>query len=117
MCGATPGSSDPPDGAPSVRPVACVLRASLWAPIAWTLGISILLSLTASVSARQVRVGVLTDGPSARESISADAIEHAAAEVNGDGLTLTVAPNPGARFRVVLATGQQEIANGLHDQG
>jgi hypothetical protein len=65
-----------------------------------------LLSLTAPVSARQVRVGVLTDGPSARESISADAIERAAAEVNGDGLTLTVAPNPGARFRVVLVTGQ-----------
>jgi outer membrane protein len=69
-----------------------VFRASLWAPIAWTLGISILLSVTAPVSARQVRVGVLIDGPAAREGISADALEHAAAEVYGDGLALTVAP-------------------------
>jgi outer membrane protein len=51
-----------------------------------------LLSVTAPVSARQVRVGVLIDGPAAREGISADALEHAAAEVYGDGLTLTVAP-------------------------
>jgi outer membrane protein len=69
-----------------------VFRASLWGPIAWTLGISILLSVTAPVSARQVRVGVLIDGPAAREGISADALEHAAAEVYGDGLALTVAP-------------------------
>jgi outer membrane protein len=69
-----------------------VFRASLWAPIAWTLGISILLSVTAPVSARQIRVGVLIDGPAARENVSADALEHAAAEVYGDGLTLTVAP-------------------------
>jgi outer membrane protein TolC/ABC-type uncharacterized transport system substrate-binding protein len=51
-----------------------------------------LLSVTAPVSARQVRVGVLIDGPAAREGISADALEHAAAEVYGDGLTLSVAP-------------------------
>jgi len=51
-----------------------------------------LLSVTAPVSARQVRVGVLVDGPAAREGISADALEHAAAEVYGDGLTLTVPP-------------------------
>jgi outer membrane protein len=51
-----------------------------------------LLSVTAPVSARQVRVGVLVDGPAAREDISAEALEHAAAEVYGDGLTLTVAP-------------------------
>jgi outer membrane protein len=69
-----------------------VFRASLWGPIAWTLGISILLSVAAPVSARQVRVGVLIDGPAAREGISADALEHAAAEVYGDGLALTVAP-------------------------
>jgi outer membrane protein len=35
---------------------------------------------------------VLIDGLAAREDISADALEHAAAEVYGDGLTLTVAP-------------------------
>jgi outer membrane protein len=69
-----------------------VFRTSLWAPIAWTLGISSLLSVTAPVSARQVRVGVVIDGPAAREDVSADALEHAAAEVYGDGLTLTVAP-------------------------
>jgi outer membrane protein len=51
-----------------------------------------LFSVTAPVSARQVRVGVLIDGPAAREDVSADALEHAAAEVYGDGLTLTVAP-------------------------
>jgi outer membrane protein len=51
-----------------------------------------LLLVTAPVSARQVRVGVLADGPAAREGISADALEHAAAEVYGDGLTLSVAP-------------------------
>jgi outer membrane protein len=51
-----------------------------------------LLLVTAPVSARQVRVGVLIDGPAAREGISADTLEHAAAEVYGDGLTMTVAP-------------------------
>jgi outer membrane protein len=50
-----------------------------------------LLSVTAPVSARQVHVGVLIDGPAAREDISADALEHAAAEVYGDDLTLTIA--------------------------
>jgi outer membrane protein len=72
--------------------VAFVLRTFLWAPIAGTLGISILLSVTAPVLAREVRVGVLIDGPSAREGISADALERAAAAVYGDGLTLTIAP-------------------------
>src|SRR5260221_160322 len=51
-----------------------------------------LFTVTAPLSAREVRVGVLIDGPSAREGISADALEHAAAAVYGDGLTLTVAP-------------------------
>jgi outer membrane protein len=72
--------------------VACVFRAPLGVRIAWTLGIAILLSVTAPLSAREVRVGVLIDGLAAREGISADALEHAAAEVYGDGLTLTVAP-------------------------
>jgi outer membrane protein len=72
--------------------VACVFRAPLWGSIASTLGIAILLSVTAPLSAREVRVGVLIDGPSAREGISAEALEHAAAAVYGDGLTLTVAP-------------------------
>ncbi len=72
--------------------MACVFRTSLWGPIAWTLRVTILLSVTAPLSAREVRVGVLIDGPSAREGISADALEHAAAAVYGDGLTLTVAP-------------------------
>ena len=69
-----------------------MFRASPWAPIAWILGISILYSANAPALTRQVRVGVLIDGPEAREGLSADALEHAAAEVYGDGLTLTVAP-------------------------
>jgi outer membrane protein TolC/ABC-type uncharacterized transport system substrate-binding protein len=71
--------------------VAGVFRVSLAAPIAWALGIAILLSATATLSASEVRVGVLIDGPAAREDITADALEHAGAEVYGDGLTLTVA--------------------------
>jgi outer membrane protein TolC/ABC-type uncharacterized transport system substrate-binding protein len=68
-----------------------VFRVFLAAPIAWALGIAILLSATAPLSAREVRVGVLIDGAAAREDITADALEHAGAEVYGDGLTLTVA--------------------------
>jgi hypothetical protein len=48
--------------------------------------------VTAPLSAREVRVGVLIDGPSAREDVGADALEHAATAVYGDGLTLTAAP-------------------------
>jgi hypothetical protein len=44
------------------------------------------------LTAREVRVGVLIDGPSAREGISADVLEQAGAAVYGDGLTLTVGP-------------------------
>jgi outer membrane protein len=69
-----------------------MFRASAWRPIAWTLEIAFLLSVTTPVFAREVRVGVLLDGPSAREVINADALEHAASAVYGDGLTLTVAP-------------------------
>ena len=53
---------------------------------------AMLFSVTAPLAAREVRVGVLIDGPSAREGISADALEQAAAAVFGDGLRLTVAP-------------------------
>src|ERR1700730_1022672 len=69
-----------------------VFRVFFAAPVAWTLGIAILLSVTTPLSAREVRAGVLIDGPAAREGIRADALEHAGAEVYGDGLTLTVAP-------------------------
>jgi outer membrane protein TolC len=48
--------------------------------------------VTAPVAAREVRIGVLVDGPPAREGINAEALEHAAAAVYGDGLTLTIAP-------------------------
>jgi len=72
--------------------VARVVRAPLSESIACTLGIAVLLSIAAPLSAREVRVGVLIDGPSAREGISADALEHAAKAVYGDGLALTVAP-------------------------
>jgi outer membrane protein len=70
--------------------VPCVVRAPLSETFARILGITLLLSLTALVSAREVRVGVLIDGPSERESLSADALERAAAEVYGDDLVLTV---------------------------
>jgi outer membrane protein TolC len=67
-----------------------VFRAPLWGPIARTLGIAILCSVGVSVAAREVRVGILIDGPSAREGISPEALEHAATTVYGDGLTLTI---------------------------
>jgi len=51
-----------------------------------------LLSTTAPVLARDIRVGVLIDGPSAREVISADDLERAATAVYGDSLKLTVPP-------------------------
>jgi Cytochrome bd terminal oxidase subunit II len=72
--------------------MAHALRRLRWKSIWWTLGIAVLLSVAARVSAREVRVGVLIDGPSAREGISADALEHAAKAVYGDGLALRVAP-------------------------
>jgi outer membrane protein len=78
-------------GAPSVRVAAGVLRAFSLGSIAWALGISSLLLVAASASAREVRVGVLIDGPAAREGVSADMLEQAAAAVYGDGLTLTIA--------------------------
>jgi outer membrane protein len=43
------------------------------------------------VSAREIRVGVLIDGPAAREGVTANALEQAAAAVYGDGLKLTIA--------------------------
>lgn len=67
-------------------------RAPLCEPIAWALVTAVLLSVAGPLAAREVRVGVLIDGPSAREDISAGALERAAAAVYGDGLTLTVAP-------------------------
>ncbi|MDB6107406.1 MAG: periplasmic substrate-binding protein and efflux pump, family, outer membrane protein, partial [Gammaproteobacteria bacterium] len=68
-----------------------MFRASLGGFIAWTLGIAILLLVATPLMAREVRVGVLIDGPSAREGIDAAALEHAATAVYGNGLTLTVA--------------------------
>jgi hypothetical protein len=67
-------------------------RAPLCASDAWTLLTAISLLVAAPLAAREVRVGVLIDGPSARQDISADALEHAATAVYGDGLSLTVAP-------------------------
>jgi outer membrane protein len=72
--------------------VARVFQEIRWRSCAWPLVIAIFLMVTPPVSARDVRVGVLIDGPAARESISADALERAAAEVYGDGLTLSIAP-------------------------
>jgi outer membrane protein len=69
-----------------------VLQAPRWESVAWTLRIVVLLSIAAPLQAREVRVGVLIDGPLAREAIGADALEQAAKAVYADGLTLTVAP-------------------------
>jgi len=86
------------------KPVAAALRAHVFCPVVacmfehphgvyrLDIGFALLLSITPPLSAREVRVGVLIDGPSAREGIDADALEHAAAAVYGDGLTLTIAP-------------------------
>jgi outer membrane protein len=59
--------------------------------VTWALTTTLLLAVATPLSAREVRVGVLIDGPSAREEIGADALERAAAAVYGDDLTLTVA--------------------------
>ena len=56
------------------------------------LGFTILFLDAAPASAREVRVGVLIDGPAAREGVTADALEQAAAAVYGDGLRLTISP-------------------------
>ena len=65
---------------------------SRWALVARPLGFSFLLLLGASATAREVRVGILIDGPAVREGITADALEQAATAVYGDGLKLTIAP-------------------------
>ena len=61
-------------------------------PFACALGFAISLSVTVPLSAREVRVGVLVDGPAVREDITAADLERAAAAVYGNSLTLTVAP-------------------------
>jgi len=72
--------------------VAPVLRALRWKYLAWALGIAVLLSVAARVSAREVRVGVLIDGPAAREGVTANDLEQAAKAVYGDGLVLAITP-------------------------
>ena len=69
-----------------------MLRAPSCTSLAWTLLAAVSLSVAAPLAAREVRVGVVIDGPSAREDISAESLERAAAAVYGEGLTLTVAP-------------------------
>ena len=72
--------------------MAPVLRALRWKDLAWTLGIAVSLSVAARVSAREVRVGVLIDGPAAREGVTANDLEQAAKAVYGDGLVLAMTP-------------------------
>jgi outer membrane protein TolC/ABC-type uncharacterized transport system substrate-binding protein len=71
--------------------VAGVRRVYLLGSIAWPLVIGIFSLVATVASAREVRVGVLIDGPAAREGVTADALEQAAAAVYGDGLKLTIA--------------------------
>ena len=72
--------------------MAPVLRALRWKYLAWTLGIAVLLPVAVRVFAREVRVGVLIDGPAAREGITANDLEQAAKAVYGDGLVLAMTP-------------------------
>ena len=72
--------------------MAPVLRALRWKYLAWAVGIAVLLPVAARVSAREVRVGVLIDGPAAREGVTANDLEQAAKAVYGDGLVLAITP-------------------------
>lgn len=67
-------------------------RVPLCEATTWPLVVAVLFCVAGPLAAREVRVGVLIDGPSAREGITTEALERAAAGVYGDGLTLTVAP-------------------------
>jgi outer membrane protein len=81
-----------PRGASSFCLVAGVRRVYLLGSIAWPLVIGIFSLVATVASAREVRVGILIDGPAAREGVTADVLEQAAAAVYGDGLKLTIAP-------------------------
>jgi outer membrane protein TolC len=70
-----------------------VLRAPLWAPIVWTLGIAVPFWVTAPVAAREVRVGVLTDGPAARQVLTPESLVREAAAIYAEGLTLVAPPD------------------------
>src|SRR5882672_1249552 len=67
-----------------------VLRTSPLARIAWTLGIAIPFWASAPLAAREVRVGVLTDGPAAREPLTPESLVREATAIYAEGLTLVV---------------------------
>ena len=67
-----------------------LLRASRWALVAWGLGLAFLLAPAAPVEAREVRVGVLIDGPAARQLLTPESLVREASAIYADGLTLSV---------------------------
>ncbi|MEJ1963686.1 MAG: hypothetical protein WDO56_19850 [Gammaproteobacteria bacterium] len=70
-----------------------VLRTPLLARIAWTLGIAIPFWASAPLAAREVRVGVLTDGPAARQPLTPESLVREATAIYAEGLTLLVPPD------------------------
>jgi len=81
--------------APSVPLVACVFQTSLWGPIAGHWESQSYSRVTAPLSAREVRFGVLIDGPSEREKAFTCVLTLSSMhppQCTCDGLTLTVAP-------------------------
>jgi outer membrane protein len=69
------------------------LRTRLLTRIAWTLGIAIPLCASAPLAAREVRVGVLVDGPSSRQPLTPESLVREATAIYPEGLTLVVPPD------------------------
>jgi outer membrane protein TolC len=57
-----------------------------------TLAIAILLSVAAPAAAREVRVGILTDGPAARQLLTPETLVREATALYADSLTLVATP-------------------------
>ncbi len=70
-----------------------LLRATSWAPVARALGIAFLFSVAAPLSAREVRVGVLIDGPAARHWLTPESLVREASAIYPEGLTLAAPPD------------------------
>ena len=66
-----------------------MLGASPWAQGAWTLAIALLFSVATPLAAREVRVGVLIDGPAARQWVTPESLVREASAIYPEGLTLT----------------------------
>ena len=78
---------------PAKAQTPCVLRTRLLMRIAWTLGIAIPFCASAPLAAREIRVGVLTDGPAARAPLTPESLVREATATYPEGLTLVVPPD------------------------